>query len=462
MSTLFEYLNTTHNSTLELVDANSGFTKKYDNIIKELTDFSTTHKKLAFLYVDNSLESVKILLSLLKSNHATCLLSSSLNILLKQKLESIYTPSYVFDHQRTDSISSFPIIYKEGHLKGYEMNNEDYAIHPDIKVLLSTSGTTGSPKFVKITDFNLISNTTSILDYLPICASDNCILNLPIHYSYGLSILLTNIANGGRIICTNESVLSQNFWTIFEKYKCTSISGVPYTYEMLHRVGFTKNKYNSIRYMTQAGGKLDETLIKTFTDYAIPKNVQFYIMYGQTEATARMSYLPPDMLTKKIGSIGKPIKGGEFNLEPVSCELIYSGPNVGCGYTYGIEDLQKCVYQKSLHTGDIAKVDKDGFYYITGRMRRFIKLFGNRINLDELESDLKEYCGCFIGCTGIEDKKLLIFSDNDSLNPENTRNYISNKYQIHISVIKYVFAKNIPLTSNQKVNYQEIINNNGY
>lgn len=462
MPTLFEYLNATHNSTLELIDASTGIIERYIDLVKELPDFNSSHKKLVFLYLDNSLESVKILLALLKSNHATCLLGTSLNITLKQKLEEIYKPSYIFDYNRSDITSGFPLIYDEGQLKGYKLNDGEYAIHPDIKILLSTSGTTGSPKFVKITDFNLISNTTSILDYLPISALDTCALNLPVNYSYGLSVLLTNIARGGRIVCTNESVLSQDFWALFEKYKCTSISGVPYTYEMLYRIGFTKNKYDSIRYMTQAGGKLSETLIKAFVEYAIPKNIQFYIMYGQTEATARMSYLPPDVLMQKIGSIGKPIKGGKFMLEPGSNELIYAGPNVGCGYAYGMEDLKECTCQENLHTGDIAKVDEEGYYYITGRMKRFVKLFGNRINLDELESDLKEYCGHFMGCTGMEDKKLLVFSDNESLNPESVRNYISTKYQIHISVIKYVFTKSIPLTSNQKVNYQEIISSNGY
>jgi long-chain acyl-CoA synthetase len=165
---------------------------------------------------------------------------------------------------------------------------------------------------------------------------------------------------------------------------------------------------------------------------------------------------PQHKLIEKSGSIGKPIKDGNFSLEP-NGELVYFGPNVGCGYCYGMEDLKECAYQKELHTGDIARVDADGYYFITGRMKRFIKLFGNRISLDELENDLKEHYSHFVGCTGIEDKKLLVFSDSTYINANEIKNYISAKYQLHISVIGYIYAKDIPLTSSQKVNYQAII-----
>lgn len=458
---LFDFLNQRHNPALEIIDASSGSNYKYGELIKELPDFTRAEKKVVFLYLDNSYESVKLFLAFLKSNHALFLLNTSLNLSFKKTLEAYYKPSFIFDNDRKESIAGMDLVYEGGKMKGYEIvkisdTEIKIHVHPDIKILLSTSGTTGSQKFVKLTDYNFIANCNSILDYLPIQAGDVCPLNLPIHYSYGLSVLITNIARGGKIVCTNETVLSRNFWDLFEKYSCTSLAGVPYTYEMLNRLGFTKKSYKSLRYLTQAGGKLSEPLLKIFSAYAESQNIPFYVMYGQTEATARMSYLPPDKLIEKWGSIGKPVKDGHFRLGE-SGELIYTGPNAGCGYCYQPEDLKECAYTEELHTGDLARSDADGFYYITGRMKRFIKLFGNRISLDDLENDLKTHYAHFVGCTGIEDKKLLVFSDVQSLKPEAVKNYISSKYQIHISAIEYHYVDVIPLTPSQKVDYIAVL-----
>jgi acyl-CoA synthetase (AMP-forming)/AMP-acid ligase II len=348
-------------------------------------------------------------------------------------------------------------VHEHGDFRIYKLEEGKNYIHPEIKILLSTSGTTGSPKFVKLTDTNFIANTESITDYLPITETDVCVLNLPIYYSYGLSLLLTNIVRGGQIICTNESVLSRGFWTLFENYKCTTLAGVPYTYEMLLRLGFVKQKYPALKYITQAGGKLNEKTLKIFADYCASNNIDFFVMYGQTEAAARMSYLSPKMLKSKLGSIGKPIKNGTFRIEPGIKELIYSGPNVGCGYANDVNDLKECVPVKELYTGDMAQMDSDGYFYITGRLKRFVKLFGFRIGLDEVENDLKSNFNCFIGCAGIEDKALLIFTNTKDIDELDIRNYVSTRYKLHISAIKYYFIEEIPLTNNQKVNYQTII-----
>jgi acyl-CoA synthetase (AMP-forming)/AMP-acid ligase II len=460
MLSLFEYLEKHHNSSLEFINPEQNVGLSWDELTSDFPDLKSSSKRLAFLYLDNSVAALKTLLAFLKSEHAVCLLSNSLNLELKQKLEKTYSPYYIADFERAD-LASAKVEWEIDGLKVFHVNNMDYPMHPELKILLSTSGSTGSPKFVKLTSQNFIANAESILDYLPINPSDSCMLNLPIHYSYGLSVLLTNIVNGGKIVCSNETVLSRNFWNVFEKYKCTSLAGVPYTYEMLARIGFAKNKYPSLKYMTQAGGKLNDTTLRQFADYSHTNNIRFYVMYGQTEATARMSYLKPEMLTKKLGSMGMPIKNGKFSIDNATHELIYSGPNVGCGYAEKIEDLKDCTYLKELRTGDVARVDGEGYYYITGRIKRFIKLFGNRISLDEVETELKNKYKCFIGCTGVEDKAMLVFSDNSSINADEIRNYISEKYQVHISVIKYIFTNSLPLTSNQKVDYKAIIEANG-
>jgi long-subunit acyl-CoA synthetase (AMP-forming) len=451
---LFAFLDQNHTSSLLFIDAETKQEGHWQEMILPLPFTDNENKKLAFLYLDNSLTSVQAILTLLKSKHAVCLLSNELGLTLKQSLESLYKPDFIFDKTRAD-LESAPV-WKKDDFELYAYASNGTTIHSDLKILLATSGTTGSHKFVKLTEPNFIANTLSILDYLPISPEDSCILNLPIHYSYGLSILLTNIARGGKIVCSNETVISRNFWTLFKEYNCNSLAGVPYTYDMLLRIGFTKMEGLNLKYLTQAGGKLNEKSTSTLAEFSTSASVRFYVMYGQTEATARMSYLDPSNLQEKLGSIGKPIKNGTFRIDPQSSELIYSGPNVGCGYAETRQDLTACAPQPELFTGDMARFDADNFFYLTGRLKRFVKLFGNRINLDELENDMKQTFSCLVGCIGLEDKNLLVFSDSPVLKAKELQNFIFDKYKIHPSVIKYFWLKTIPLTSTHKINYQAI------
>jgi long-chain acyl-CoA synthetase len=382
------------------------------------------------------------------------LLNNQLNSSLKEQLEEAYSPTLIYDLRRAGT--TLAVVYSGENADVYHREAPSEAIHPDLKILLATSGTTGSAKFVKLSDANFIANTRSILDYLPITPTDSCILNLPIHYSYGLSVLLTNIAAGGKVICSNETVLIRNFWDQFKRYACNSLAGVPYTYEMLVRAGFLKMDDLNLRYMTQAGGKISDKTLATFAAHCENKEIDFFVMYGQTEATARMAYLPPADLKQKPGSIGKAILDGSFQLDSDTSELLYAGPNVGNGYAERRADLTTCAPLALLHTGDLARMDAEGYYYIKGRMKRFVKLFGNRINLDELEQDLRKTFDCNLGCSGAEDKLLLVFSDNASLVAKEVQSYLSGKYQIHPSVIRYLHLDPLPLTASHKLNYQYI------
>ena len=195
---------------------------------------------------------------------------------------------------------------------GYPVEKQ---LHADLKVLLSTSGTTGTPKLVKLSEANLRANAQSILAYLPIKQDDVTPLNLSICYSYGLSVLTSNSLAGGTIVCTNKDILSKDFWADFEKLGYTTLAGVPYIYEMLNRIGFLKKNYPQLRYMTQAGGKLSSKLAEVFSTHLKSQNKDFFIMYGQTEATARMSYLHPSYIESKIDSIGKAIPNGTFSID---------------------------------------------------------------------------------------------------------------------------------------------------
>jgi long-chain acyl-CoA synthetase len=436
------------NSSLNFIDDNEPESMHSIRNIP-LIKFPEYTRSLAFLYLDNSLSSIIILLSFLRSNHAVTLLSPAMALHFKEELEDLYQPAFIFDIARTE-IAKYSLIDSALFLINEQVN---YPIHEQIKILLSTSGTTGSPKFVKLSEDNLLQNALSIASYLPIKNTDVTPLNLPVYYSYGLSIFTSNAIKGGTIVCSNTDVLNREFWKKMELYGYTSIAGVPFVYEMLDRIGFTKKKYPSLRYFTQAGGKLQESLISKFAGYASDNDVRFYVMYGQTEATARMSYLPPEKINEKSGSIGIPIPGGKFRIEESSNELMYAGPNVYGGYVTEIGDLANYNQQDWLRTGDLARMDEDGYYYITGRLKRFVKLFGTRINLDEVEALISKQYNESIKCLGIDDKLMLLVSTGHEGQLKDISDYLVSELKLHPTVIKIIKVEAIPLTVNGKPDY---------
>lgn len=449
----------TQNVSLKIIDAQTKESYTLNDIIYDLSLIDKNDKQLVFLYCKNQVHSVGMYFSLLKANVAIALLNEELDNGLKIALEENYQPQIIVDTTRevinnyskkaiSSAINTSEIFIAE------KLN--DAKINQNIKLMLSTSGTTGSPKFVKLSEKNIYENAISISDYLPIIAKDVTPLNLPIYYSYGLSVLHSNAINGGTIICNTDDVLSKGFWKQFTDYGFTSVAGVPFVYEMLDRIGFRKKTYPSLRYISQAGGNLNQKTKQKFLDYATENDIEFYVMYGQTEATARISYVNPKDLSNKITSIGKPILNGKLFIDEETNELLYEGPNVFGGYATKPEDLSTWEDKQQLHTGDLATKDEDGFYFITGRMKRFIKVFGNRVNLDELERFLKQKTDdTNFACIGIKDKNVIVFTDKD-IDFNTIKKIISDELKIHSSVLKHKVVNEFPLTSNGKVSYKAL------
>jgi acyl-coenzyme A synthetase/AMP-(fatty) acid ligase len=283
-------------------------------------------------------------------------------------------------------------------------------------------------------------------------------------YTYGLSILNTHLYKGAIVILTDASLMEKRFWMLLKNEKATTFGGVPYTYEILKKLRFEKTELPDLRYITQAGGKLAKELAVEFLLICKKKNIRLIIMYGQTEATARMSYLPWDFGDAKTGSIGVAIPRGRFWLEDengniienpeTTGELIYQGENVAMGYAENSFDLERdddnCGI---LHTGDMAKRDIDGFYYITGRRKRFLKLFGNRINLDEVE-DLLTKEGIECACAGEDDRlRIFVVSENEI---EKTASFIVQHTGINRNGFKVIAINEIPRNESGKILYSKL------
>jgi len=290
-----------------------------------------------------------------------------------------------------------------------------HELHPDLALLLSTSGSTGSPKLVRLSRANLQANAESIASYLAIEETDRAITSLPMGYCYGLSVINSHLQQGASLVLTDRSVIDAEFWDLLRRTRATSFAGVPYTFDLLDRVGFGEMALPHLRYVTQAGGRLDPGRVREYAELGRRRGWDFYVMYGQTEATARMTYLPPALTATRPDSIGIPIPGGSIHLDPVpglpgdAGELVYRGPNVMLGYAEGPSDLALGRTIDELRTGDLGRRGADGLYEIIGRRGQFLKIAGLRVDLQGVERII-ERTGT-VACAVGTDEELVVFTE---------------------------------------------------
>lgn len=424
-------------------------------------------KKLIFCLCENSIGALAGYLSFIRTKWVPIMLDARKDYTLLGNLLDIYKPDYIWLPERQKDI--FGELTEVCHFNTYSLLKTRYSTDPrdlfkDLALLLTTSGSTGSPKLVRLSYANLENNAKSIATYLKIDKKEKPVTSLPMHYSYGLSVINSHLIKGATILLTDKPVIQKEFWAFVEAQKATSLSGVPYTYEMLQRLRIFQMDLPELKTLTQAGGKLNATLAKEYIDQAKASQKNFIIMYGQTEATARMSYLPWDKAAEKYSSIGIAIPGGYFILideqgneilDPdKEGELVYSGANVSLGYAECKEDLVKGDDNKGfLRTGDIAYRDKDGFYYVTGRLKRFVKIFGNRVNLDAIEQLVKVITP-ICACIGIDDKITVFVTE---VNRENEiKNMLVQKTGLNGRAFSVSVIANIPKNSSGKIQYAEL------
>ena len=432
-----------------------------DNVYKNIGE-----RCLIFCLSENSIGCLVGYVSFISNNVVPLMLDSSINLDLLASLVDIYSPKYLWvSNKKLSDFSDWTVRFS---YLGYNLianpNGIYHSLPKDLALLLTTSGSTGSPKLVRLSYDNIKANAESIAEYLSIDEHERPITTLPLSYSFGISIINSHLIKGATILLTSKSLMEKEFWSFLKEQQATSMSGVPYTYEMLKKLRFFKMDIPSLKTLTQAGGKLNNELNKEFSEYFVKTSRRFFVMYGQTEATARMSYLPPEYSLTKLGSMGIAIPGGEFSLiddlgsvindNEIVGELVYKGRNVSLGYAECGDDLIKGdENQGVLITGDLAKRDADGFYYIVGRKKRFIKIYGNRVNLDETERLLKSIISdC--ACVGVDDHMKIYINDKSRL--DEVRNFISLKTGIHHSAFTVKHIDLIPKNSSGKTIYSSL------
>lgn len=428
------------------------------------------HRTLVFSFCSNCFGALTGYVAFLSCRIVPLLLSEKMDDALFTRLMELYQPEYLW-MPAEKTVPGMEVLEEQYACYGYKLLRTRYGrpktpLYEDLALLLTTSGSTGSPKLVRQSYRNIESNTQSIVSYLQLDASERPVTTLPMNYTYGLSIINTHLYAGATLLLTDKNLLHEEFWQFFREQGATSFGGVPYTYEILDKLDMEHMELPTLRTMTQAGGKLSLRLHWKFAEYAQKRQIKFVVMYGQTEATARMAYLPPEMSLQKYGSMGIAVPGGRFELmDPdghlisetdVVGELVYYGENVTLGYASRQEDL--CLGDERggrLVTGDMAWRDADGYYYIAGRKKRFLKIFGNRVSLDECEQMLRAaFAGADCACIG-NDERMHIFITQD-LHPEQVKKYLSERTKLHLSAFRVHVTDRIPKNDAGKTLYNEL------
>ncbi len=343
--------------------------------------------------------------------------------------------------------------------------------HPDLGVMLATSGSTGDPKLVRLSRTAIVSNARAIAEVLHIGGDEIAPTSLPLFYSYGMSVLNSHLAAGATVVVVDGGVLSREFWAAVDRYQATSLAGVPYNYEMLARIRWSPAKHPSLRTLTQAGGRLRNELILAYHEKIQAVGGRFYVMWGQTEAGPRMTTLPADRLPEKVGSPGCALPGGILSVRTedgtetrqagIEGEIIYRGPNVMMGYAGSATDLSRGDDLGGvLATGDLGYLDGEGFLVLTGRLKRIGKLFGIRVNLDDIEKLVSRSAvegvgpvaavpsgdGVIVWCEG----------DVDATRRAELAKLLAERMKVHRSAFDVRAVDVLPLLSNGKVDYKAL------
>jgi acyl-CoA synthetase (AMP-forming)/AMP-acid ligase II len=420
--------------------------------------FAGAPRSVAILLCDKSVATVAAYLGALRAGVVPLLLDGKTTEASLKRTIAAYRPRFILGAE-----GQAPDGYDEHRRIGARLlyqraQPEDGEIHPDLALLIPTSGSTGDPKCVRIAAANIEACTRSVVAYLGMTAERVTVSLLPFHYSYGLSVLHNTAYVRGRMQLTDLSVLDRAFWQLVETGGVTDLSGVPFTFETMRRIRLSEVTLGQLVAVTQAGGALAPALTGHFWRYFNEHGVNYYTMYGQTEASPRISYVPPERAIDKLGSVGIAIPGGRLSVnEDVAGsgegELVYEGPNVSMGYAQSSADLALGdVFAGRLQTGDQARIDADGFVTIVGRRKRFIKLNGISVNLDHAEVVLRS-AGIDCRVVGKENRLVVCTTDADLAPAEAA---LKANFDFHPSAVRVEHCETLPLNASEKPDYAEL------
>lgn len=405
-----------------------------------------SQRSLIFILSENKIGALLGYTAALSNYVVPIILSVATEAGLYRYLYEHYKPEYLWMPLYKAEEEGFEYIFTAWDFCLVKTDNKTVRLYDELSLLLPTSGSTGSPKLIRHSYRNIEANADNVRKLFQLDGSEKAMAILPMHYTMGLSVISSHLLAGATLLLSGRSLLDKIFWERLKE--ATSFTGVPYSYDVLTKMRFTQMDLPNLKLITQGGGKLTETMWKTLAQYAKDKGKQFIATYGQSECTARMSYLPAEMALKKICSIGFAEPGGQLSIIDANGketfegeaqgELVYRGENVTLGYATCLDDLLKGDENHGImHTGDLARRDVDGYYFIIGRLKRFLKIYGLRISLDEVEQMIKDQYKIDCYCKG-NDEKLIVLITTQKLQEaiplfiEQKTHLFHKKIEVHI------------------------------
>ncbi len=391
----------------------------------DICDFSQEFAKhlpkrsLIFLLAKNRIGSLLGYTAALSNRIVPLIISANTEEGLYNHLYDLYLPEYLWMPE--SKAEGKEVLFSAWDYCLVKTGNPPTPMYEELSLLLPTSGSTGSPKLVRHSYRNIEANADNVRRLFKMDGTEKAMAILPMHYTMGLSVIASHLLAGATLLLSGRSLLDKGFWATLKE--ATSFTGVPYSYEILSKMRFTRMDLPNLKVITQGGGKLTETMWNTLAHYAQDNGKQFIATYGQSECTARMAYLPAELATTKVCSIGIAEPGGQLSIVDdngnetfegeAQGEMVYRGENVTLGYATCCEDLLKGDENHGvMHTGDLARRDADGCYYIIGRLKRFLKIFGLRIGLDEVERMVKSEFKTDCYCKGDDEKLIVLVTDS--------------------------------------------------
>ncbi len=440
----------------------SDFCHEYNNIVKK--------RSLLFLLCRNAAGAVMNYLACLENGVVPLLLNASIDEKLLRELCQKYEPEYL--GIPTDTTNKHKTLIGDGEVVleqyGYsiiKISDAECPMHDKLALLMSTSGSTGSSKLVRYSRENLEANARNVAKVFGWTKKEKPICDLPMNYTMGLNVINSHLIVGATVVLTDYNLMSSEYWNVMQQERCTNFTGVPFSYSIMAKLRIDQMELPYLTTLAEGGGSLSENEFRMWAEYAVQNGKRFFATFGTTETSARMAYLPPELAMKKTGSIGIAIPEGELflldedekeieNIEAQG-ELGYRGPNVTMGYAVCRADLMLGdVFRGEYHTGDIARRDKDGCYFIVGRKSRFLKLLGMRVSLDECERLIRNEFQIENVCMGTDEKMVIYITSEHQC--DEVSNFISNKLKMYRSLFDVRYIKEIPRSEAGKVLYQQL------
>ncbi len=422
-------------------------------------------RSVAFCLCENAVGCMAAVIGCETVKVVPLLLNCQMDRALLRDLEETYTPCYYIVPEAMKAEFPGEEVFRAFGYCYIKTAYPPYPINERLSLLLTTSGSTGSPKLVRYKYGNLEANAKNVAKVFSWRDSEIGMCDLPIQYTMGLNVINSHLAVGAAAYLTKYNLMSAEFWDALKRERCTDFCGVPFSYEVFFKLRFQRMDLPDLYTLAEGGGRLTDARFQALAAYAEEKGKRFCATFGTTETSARMSFLPPELAKVKTGSIGRAIPEGELFLldddgreiaeMEAEGEMGYRGPNVTMGYGLCREDLMKGdEWQGEYHTGDIAKRDADGCYYIVGRRNRFLKLFGLRVSLDRCELFIKSEFDTDCACAGTDDR-MEIYITNAAVRDEIIP-FISKKTNLQRTAFRVNVIPEIPKSDSGKVKYSEL------